>query len=50
VILDDITITAEERFRARHFHQSDQHPKDYAQFTVKFGTVSNVPMPIPNEV
>ncbi|CAF1118107.1 unnamed protein product [Adineta steineri] len=49
LVLDDITITAEERFRARHFSNSDQHPKDYAKFTITFGTVSNIPNPPINQ-
>jgi hypothetical protein len=49
-VLDDITITAEERFRARHFSKSNEHPKDYSQFQITFGTIQNVPMSIPLEV
>ena len=49
-VLDDITITAEERFRARHFSKSNEHPKDFAKFKISFGTIHNVPPTIPSEV
>jgi hypothetical protein len=49
-VLDDITITAEERFRARNFSKSTEHPKDYSQIRISFGTIENIPMPISSDV
>ena len=45
VVFDDITITAEERFRARKCSENKEHPKDFSSFTIDFRTIENVPTP-----
>lgn len=40
-------MAAVERFQDSN---SNQHPKDYVQFTINFGTISNILMPINNQV
>ena len=48
-MLDDVTITAEERFRSRQASQmSLEHPRDVASLTVTFPPMSNLPAPPPN--
>ena len=49
-ILDDITITTEERFRARSFSNCNSHPKDYSKFTITISNLINIPQPPVNQV
>ena len=45
MILDDIPITTEERFRCRNASRSNEHPKDYSSITIRLSNVDNVPSP-----
>ncbi|CAF4361514.1 unnamed protein product [Rotaria sp. Silwood2] len=47
--LDDITITAEERFRSRTYSINDRKDKNYALFQITFSTIENVPIPPINQ-
>ncbi|CAF3899131.1 unnamed protein product [Rotaria sordida] len=49
IILDDIRITAEERFRSRTYSIIDRKDKDYALFQITFSTIENVPTPPINQ-
>ncbi|CAF1077248.1 unnamed protein product [Rotaria sordida] len=49
VVLDDIRITAEERFRSRTYSICDRQEKDYALFQISFRTIENLPMPPTNQ-
>ncbi|CAF1253611.1 unnamed protein product [Rotaria sp. Silwood1] len=49
IILDDIRITAEERFRSRAYSIIDRKDKDYVLFQITFSTIENVPTPPINQ-
>ncbi|CAF0926198.1 unnamed protein product [Rotaria sordida] len=49
IILDDIRITAEERFRSRTYSIIDRKDKDYALFQITFSSIENVPTPPINQ-
>ncbi|CAF0857046.1 unnamed protein product, partial [Didymodactylos carnosus] len=45
-VFDDVTITAEERFRYRSFAQSITSNIQEASLTIKINNIKNVPMPV----
>lgn len=48
MVLDDVRITTEERFRCRNVCQSKEHPKRTSSITVRLDQVRNLPFPSSN--
>ena len=48
-MLDDTSISAEERFRSRNFSQSAAHRQSAARFSIAFGSIENLPCPSVNQ-
>ena len=49
-MLDDTSISAEERFRSRNFSQSGTDRPSHARFSIAFGSIENLPCPSLNQV